>query len=107
MKKKLMYTYCFLPPPPPDEAWFSLRREVNSQNNRYWSAENQRLIDELPVHDEKCGVWCTVILRHYSSIRLKELSKTTKPLSQDSRFPGRYLNSGPPEYEARVFTTRS
>jgi hypothetical protein len=39
-----------------DEAWFCLRGEVNSQNNRYWSAENPRLIREFPLHDEKIGV---------------------------------------------------
>jgi hypothetical protein len=33
---------------------------VNSQNNRYWSAENPRLIHELPLHDEGIGVWCVI-----------------------------------------------
>jgi hypothetical protein len=32
---------------------------VNSQN-RYWSAENPRLIHELPLHDEKIGVLCAI-----------------------------------------------
>jgi hypothetical protein len=43
-----------------NEAWFSLRGEVNSQNNQYWSAENQRLIYELPLHDENTDVWCAI-----------------------------------------------
>jgi hypothetical protein len=33
---------------------------VNSQNNRYWSAENPRLIHELPLHDERIGAWCAI-----------------------------------------------
>jgi hypothetical protein len=32
--------------------------------------------------------------------------KTTKNLSQDSRFSGRDLNPGPPEYKAGMLTTR-
>jgi hypothetical protein len=40
------------------EAWFSLCGEVNSQNNQYWCAENPRFINELPLHDERIGVWC-------------------------------------------------
>jgi hypothetical protein len=31
-----------------------------------------------------------------------ELRKTTKKLNQDSRSPVRYLNPGPPEYEAGI-----
>jgi hypothetical protein len=41
-----------------DEAWFSVRGEVNSQNDCYWGAEN--LIHELPLHDKRIGVWCTI-----------------------------------------------
>jgi hypothetical protein len=43
-----------------DETWFSLCGEVNSQNNRFWSAENPRHIHEFPLHDEKIGVWCAI-----------------------------------------------
>jgi hypothetical protein len=39
-----------------------------------------------------------------SIIRLQR--KTTKPLSQDSRSPGQYLNPRPPEYDEGVLTTR-
>jgi hypothetical protein len=33
---------------------------VNSQNDRYWSAENPRFIHKLPHHDERIGVWCVI-----------------------------------------------
>jgi hypothetical protein len=46
-----------------DEAWFSLRGHVNSQNNRHWSAENPGVIHELSLHDEKIGVWCAMNAR--------------------------------------------
>jgi hypothetical protein len=45
-------------------------------------------------------------LRYYPGTRLEGVRKTTKSLSQDSRSPGRDLNPGPAEYEARVLTTR-
>jgi hypothetical protein len=54
MTEKLIHIKWFFS----DKAWFSLRGEVNSQNNRYWSAENPRFIYELPLHDERNGVWC-------------------------------------------------
>jgi len=41
-----------------DEARFSLPGEVNSQINRYWSAENLGFFHELTLLDEKIGVWC-------------------------------------------------
>jgi hypothetical protein len=37
---------------------------------------------------------------------LEELSKTTKRLCQDNRFPIRDVNPKPPEYEAGLLTTR-
>jgi hypothetical protein len=46
-------------------------------------------------------------LRHYCpGIRLEELSKTTKNLSQDSRSPGQHLKTRTQEYEAGMLTTR-
>jgi hypothetical protein len=39
-------------------------------------------------------------------IRLEQLRKTTKNLSQDRRSAGRDLNPGAPEYEARLLATR-
>jgi hypothetical protein len=45
-------------------------------------------------------------LRYYPGICLEGLRKATKNFSQDSRSPGRDLNSGPPEYEAGMLTTR-
>jgi hypothetical protein len=47
-----------------------------------------------------------LILKHYPSIRLEGLSKTEKNISKHRRSPGRYLNQGPSENEARVLTTR-
>jgi hypothetical protein len=44
----------------PDEAWFSLHGKLNSQNNRYWSAENPRFIYELPLHDKRIAVRCAI-----------------------------------------------
>jgi hypothetical protein len=41
-----------------DEILFSLRGEVNSLNNQYWSAENSGLIRELPVNDKKWRLVC-------------------------------------------------
>jgi hypothetical protein len=39
-------------------------------------------------------------LRYYPSIFLERLRKTAKGHSQDSRFPGRDMNPGPPAYKA-------
>jgi hypothetical protein len=41
-------------------------------------------------------------LRYYPNICLEDLRKSTKNLSQDSRYPGWDLNPGPPEYDAGV-----
>jgi len=43
-----------------DEAWFHLSGYVNSQNNRYWAAENPHQLHEVPLHDQKVGVWCAI-----------------------------------------------
>jgi hypothetical protein len=37
---------------------------------------------------------------------LEELRKTTKNLSQDSQYQGRYFKLGPSECEVRVLTTQ-
>jgi hypothetical protein len=47
-----------------------------------------------------------LILRYYPGIRLEELRKSTKTLSQDCPSPGRDSNPGTPEYEAGVLSTR-
>jgi hypothetical protein len=39
-----------------DEVWYTLSGNINSQYDRYWSAENH----EVPLHDLKVGVWCSV-----------------------------------------------
>lgn len=43
-----------------DEAWFHLSGHVNSQNSRMWSSENPQEFKEMPLHDEKIGVWCAI-----------------------------------------------
>jgi hypothetical protein len=47
-----------------------------------------------------------LILRCYPSICLGELRNGTRDLTEDSRSADPDLNLGPPEYEARVLTTR-
>jgi hypothetical protein len=49
--------------------------------------------------------WSWPNLRYYPGICLEGLSKMMRNISQDSRSPERDLNSGSPEYEARVLTT--
>ena len=46
-----------------DEAWFNLSGYVNSQNNRHWGAENPHVTFEIPLHDQKIGVWCAISAR--------------------------------------------
>jgi hypothetical protein len=43
-----------------DEAWFHLSGHVNSQNTRYWSAENPHNLHQVPLRDQKVGVWFAV-----------------------------------------------
>jgi hypothetical protein len=47
------------------------------------------------------------IERYYPDICLEGLRKTKEKLNQDSRSPGRYLYTGPSEYEAGVVTAES
>ena len=41
-----------------DKALYQLNEHVNSQNSRYWSAENPMLCQKVPLHDVMFGVWC-------------------------------------------------
>lgn len=41
-----------------DEAHFWLNGYVNKQNCRIWSENNPKMIQQLPLHPEKCTVWC-------------------------------------------------
>jgi hypothetical protein len=50
--------------------------------------------------------WLRTNLRYYPGIRLEGAEENYENLSQDSRYPGRYFNPRPPEYEAGVLTTR-
>jgi hypothetical protein len=43
-----------------DEAWFHLHGYISSQNNQNWNSLNHHLIDEIPHHDVKVGVWCAM-----------------------------------------------
>jgi hypothetical protein len=43
-----------------DEAWFHLNGYINAQNNRYWSSINPRQTFEVPLPDQKTGVWCAI-----------------------------------------------
>lgn len=43
-----------------DEAHFSLNGSVNKQNFRYWSQENPRVTNEIPLHSPRVTVWCAV-----------------------------------------------
>jgi hypothetical protein len=63
-----------------NEAWFSLRGEVNSQNSEAGSAENSALTHEISLHDEKIGVWCAMnTRRENSTTSSQELQRVTKP----------------------------
>jgi hypothetical protein len=43
-----------------DEAWFHLSGYINAQNNRYWININLKQMFEVPLHDRKIGVWCSI-----------------------------------------------
>lgn len=44
-----------------DEAWFTLKGNVNNQNNRYWRLENPYLVHEgVFSYGIKVAVWCAV-----------------------------------------------
>jgi hypothetical protein len=58
------------------------------------------------ISDDLLGSGSGLITRYYPGIRLDGLRKMMKAVSKDSRFPGRDFDSGPPEYEAGVLTTR-
>jgi len=39
---------------------WSLKSHLNTQTNSYWSADNPRLIHEVPIRDIRVGIWCAV-----------------------------------------------
>lgn len=41
-----------------DEAHFWLNGYVNKHNCRIWSEDQPEALQELPLHPEKCTVWC-------------------------------------------------
>jgi hypothetical protein len=64
-----------------DEVWFTLSEYVNRQNNGYWSTENAHAVHEVPKHDDKVGVRCSVCPRRriglifLRNIKFQTLSK--------------------------------
>ena len=45
-----MLTYCA------HDGWLYFNGHVNTQNSRYWSADDSILIYDVPLHDVKFGV---------------------------------------------------
>jgi hypothetical protein len=43
-----------------EEAWFHLSGYINAQSNKYWSSINPKQTFEVPLHDQKIGVWCAI-----------------------------------------------
>jgi hypothetical protein len=43
-----------------DDARFYIKGHVNTQNKRYWSAGNPRLIYKVPLYDITVGVRCAI-----------------------------------------------
>jgi hypothetical protein len=43
-----------------DEAWFHLSGYITAQNNRYWNIINLKKMFEVPLHNQKIGVWCAI-----------------------------------------------
>jgi len=40
--------------------WLYLHSHINTQKNRYWLANNLRVLHRVLLHDIKVGVWCAV-----------------------------------------------
>jgi hypothetical protein len=45
------------------KAWFCLNGHLGSQDNRHWSIENSHYRNEVPLHDLKVDIWCTLSAR--------------------------------------------
>jgi hypothetical protein len=61
------------------------------------------------MNNELERVWKETVLAQFSALSQYSkggTEKNTKNLSQDCRSPGRDLNKGPPEFEARMLTSR-
>jgi hypothetical protein len=63
------------------EAGFHLQGYINTQHNRYWSSQNPHLIQEVPVHPVKVGVWCTVSARRFTGPVLLMQQLTVKDMN--------------------------
>jgi hypothetical protein len=61
------------------------------------------------VNYEFESIWKEAFVAYFKVLSrhsLEEMRKTPITLSEDSRYPGRNLNPGPPEYQAGVLTTQ-
>jgi hypothetical protein len=43
-----------------DKVWFHVSGYANAQNVRIWRDENPNSIQQVPLHSEKVGVWCSL-----------------------------------------------
>jgi hypothetical protein len=43
-----------------DETWFTLSRNINSQNKCHWCSKNHHAGDKVSLHDHKVVVWSAV-----------------------------------------------
>jgi hypothetical protein len=43
--------------------WFYLNGHINTYNNRQWRIENPHLVQEIPLHDVKVGLWDILSVR--------------------------------------------
>jgi hypothetical protein len=43
-----------------DKSWFHLSGSVNAYNNDHWDTQNAHTTHEVPLHDQKVGVWLVV-----------------------------------------------
>jgi hypothetical protein len=58
------------------------------------------------VNDELEGIWKEAVMALFEGTTTAFARKNTKNLNQESLSPGRYLNPGPHEYEARLLKTK-
>jgi hypothetical protein len=72
---------------------------------RLYAISSNKRIGEWWIGKDVEGSGRGLVFRYYPGIFLERLMKTTENLSQDSRFPGRDLNSRPAKYEG-VLTAR-
>ena len=88
-----------------DEVWFHLTGYVNKQNNRIWSSDNPHMTHEMPLHDQKLGVWVAmsrkrIIVLFFNEIvngdiyRNQLLKPFFKKLTSDEKDTGWFQQDG-------------